>query len=142
MKLSVWAKQNGLSYKGAYRMWKVGQLPVPAEQLPTGTILVRPSVVTPDSGVALYARVSSSDQKPDLERQVARLAVYAAENGWRVMEIVKEVGTGLGNSQKIFPHPSEPGHGKTRKNTEDSFSVSSVSFRGSVLLRGQSDDPS
>ena len=75
MKLSAWAKQNGLSYKGAYRMWKAGQLPVPAEQLPTGTILVHPPITTTDGGVALYARVSSADQKPDLERQVARLAV-------------------------------------------------------------------
>ncbi len=100
MKLSVWAKQNGLSYKGAYRMWKAGQLPVPAEQLPTGTILVHPSVVMPESGVALYARVSSSDQKPDLERQVARLAVYAAENGLRVIAIVKEVGSGVNDHRR------------------------------------------
>jgi len=27
----------------------------------------------------------------------------------------------LGNSQKIVPYLSKPGHGKTRKNTEDSF---------------------
>src|SRR5215469_11185497 len=37
MKLSQWAKEQGLTYKGAWRMWKAGQLPVPAEQLPTGT---------------------------------------------------------------------------------------------------------
>ena len=100
MKLNVWAKQNGLSYKGAYRMWKAGQLPVPAEQLPTGTILVRPPVAAPEGGVALYARVSSADQKPDLERQVARLAVYAAEKNWRVTEIVKEVGSGLNGHRR------------------------------------------
>lgn len=100
MKLSVWAKQNGLSYKGAYRMWKAGQLPVLAEQLPTGTILVHPPVAAPEGGVALYARVSSADQKPDLERQVARLAVYAAEKNWRVTEIVKEVGSGLNGHRR------------------------------------------
>lgn len=100
MKLNVWAKQNGLSYKGAYRMWKAGQLPVPAEQLPTGTILVHPPVAAPEGGVALYARVSSADQKPDLERQVARLAVYAAEKNWRVTEIVKEVGSGLNGHRR------------------------------------------
>lgn len=76
-------------------MWKAGQLPVPAEQLPTGTIIVHPPVVATEGGVALYARVSSADQKPDLERQVARLAVYAAEKSWRVTEIVQEVGSGL-----------------------------------------------
>ena len=100
MKLSAWAKQNGLSYKGAYRMWKAGQLPVPAEQLPTGTILVHPPVTMSERGVALYARVSSADQKPDLERQVARLAVYAAENSLRVAEVVKEIGSGLNGHRR------------------------------------------
>lgn len=100
MKLSVWAKQNGLSYKGAYRMWKAGQLPAPVEQLPTGTILVHPPVAATGGGVALYARVSSADQKPDLERQVARLAVYAAEKSLRVTEIVKEVGSGLNGHRR------------------------------------------
>ena len=76
-------------------MWKAGQLPVPAEQLPTGTIIVHPPVTTTEGGVALYARVSSADQKPDLERQIARLAVYAAEQSWRVTEVVREIGSGL-----------------------------------------------
>jgi len=31
-----------------------------------------------DAGVALYARVSSHDQKKDLEAQIGRLAVFAA----------------------------------------------------------------
>ena len=59
-------------------MWRAGKLPFPAEQLPTGTILVHPPVTATEGGVALYARVSSSDQKADLDRQVARLAEFAA----------------------------------------------------------------
>ena len=81
-------------------MWKAGQLPVPAEQLPTGTIIVYPPITTTDGGVALYARVSSADQKPDLERQVARLAVYAAEHHWRVTEVIKEIGSGLNGHRR------------------------------------------
>ena len=100
MKLSVWAKSQGLRYETAWKMWKTGRLPVPAEQLPTGTIIVHPPVTPTEGGVALYARVSSADQKPDLERQVARLAVYAAEKGWRVTEIVKEVGSGLNGQRR------------------------------------------
>ncbi len=46
-------------------------------------------------GVALYARVSSHDRKGDLERQVARLAEWAAERKMRVVRVVKEVGSGL-----------------------------------------------
>ena len=58
VKLSQWAKEQGLTYKGAWRMWKAGQLPVPAEQLPTGTIIVK-QIKAPAPAVGLYARVAS-----------------------------------------------------------------------------------
>jgi predicted site-specific integrase-resolvase len=41
MKLSEWARQQGLTYKTAWRMFHDGNLPVPAEQLSTGTIVVQ-----------------------------------------------------------------------------------------------------
>jgi predicted site-specific integrase-resolvase len=40
MKLADWARQNGLTYKTAWRMWKTGKLPVRAEQMPTGSVIV------------------------------------------------------------------------------------------------------
>jgi putative resolvase len=53
MKLNVWAKTQGLSYRGAYRMWKSGQLPVLTEQLPPGTIIVHPPAAALEGGIAL-----------------------------------------------------------------------------------------
>lgn len=44
-------------------MWKAGTLPVPSKQLATGTVIVHAGALA--AGVALYARVSSSDQKAD-----------------------------------------------------------------------------
>jgi predicted site-specific integrase-resolvase len=76
VKLSQWAKEQGLTYKGAWRMWKAGQLPVPAEQLPTGTIIVK-EIKAPSHAVGLYARVSSSEPRKDLEAQLGRLVVYS-----------------------------------------------------------------
>ena len=43
----------------------------------------------------LYARVSAHDQRADLDRQVARLAGWAAEQRIGVAEVVREVGSGL-----------------------------------------------
>lgn len=40
MRLTDWAKANGISYQSAWRMWKAGTLPVPAEQFPTGAVIV------------------------------------------------------------------------------------------------------
>ena len=54
-------------------------MPVSWRQLPSGTILVDAPVDEQPSAVALYARVSSHDQRNDLDRQLARLSQYAAE---------------------------------------------------------------
>ena len=67
-------------------------MPAPARQLPTGTILVDPPQTVGPAQVALYGRVSSSDQKEDLERQINRLSRYAAEHGL-VVRTIAEVGS-------------------------------------------------
>ena len=102
MKLSVWAKQQGIAYKSAWRMWKLGQLPMPAEQLPTGTVIVHPPMENVEGGAALYARVSSAEQRRDLDRQVARLSEFAASQKLRVVEVVKEVGSGLNGHRRAI----------------------------------------
>lgn len=98
MKLSTWARQQGISYKTAWRMWKFGTLPVSAEQLPTGTIGVHAERC--GRGVALCARVSSAAQKVDLDRQLARLAEFAASQGLVVVDVVEEIGSGLSRHRK------------------------------------------
>lgn len=99
MKLSVWAKEKGISYKTAWRWWKAGTMPVPVEQLPSGTVIVHePKVIS--GGVALYARVSSADQKMDLDRQLARLLEFALAQKMPVVASVKEIGSGLNGHRK------------------------------------------
>jgi len=108
MKLSVWAKQQGLTYAGAWKMFRAGNLPIRAEQLPSGTILVFPPEAKAQ-GVALYARVSSADQKDDLDRQISRLSEYAASNRMLVIEIVREIGSGLnGHRPRLLKLLSNP----------------------------------
>lgn len=101
MRLSAYAKKMGVSYKTAFRWWKAGRLD--AYQLETGTIIVRDPVPTETSpNVALYARVSSNDQKEDLERQVQRLKDYAASRGYQVTKVVSELASGLNESRPQF----------------------------------------
>lgn len=45
MKLSEWAKKQGICYKTAWRWFKAGKLPVKAIQTITGTILVEENEV-------------------------------------------------------------------------------------------------
>lgn len=103
MKLSVWAKKQGISYKTAWRWWKAGTMPVPVEQLTSGTIIVHPakSVANNSFGnVALYARVSSADQKADLDRQFDRLSEYALAHKMSVVDSVKEIGSGFNGHRR------------------------------------------
>ena len=56
----------------------------------------------PPGRTVLYARVSSADQKEDLDRQVERLRKWAADWGVEV-EVVAEVGSGLnGRRRKLL----------------------------------------
>jgi putative resolvase len=98
MKLSDWARQQGISDITAWRWFRAGKLPVPARQLPTGTILVE--APPPEGATVLYARVSSADQKEDLERQVQRLQAFAREQGWAEVRVVTEIGSGLNGKRK------------------------------------------
>ena len=101
MKLSEYARQIGVTYKTAYRMFKRGELD--AYQLPSGTIVVNePKPVTAGQGVALYARVSSHDQKADAQRQLERLRDYAAARGYKVTNEVVEVASGLNDQRPKF----------------------------------------
>lgn len=94
MRLSQYAKKMGVSYKTAFRWWKAGKLD--AYQLDTGTIIVRePAQPQEATQIALYARVSSVDQKEDLERQMQRLKDYAAARGYQVSKTVSELASGL-----------------------------------------------
>jgi len=99
VKLSDWAKREGIHYQTAWKWFKQGTLPVPARQTATGTILVAEPAVDGAVGVALYARVSSSDQREDLDRQVGRLAAWATQHGLGVTSAVAEVGSGLNGSR-------------------------------------------
>jgi predicted site-specific integrase-resolvase len=66
-------------------------------------IIVRDPVATEASThVALYARVSSNDQKEDLERQVQRLKDYAASRGYQVTKVVSELASGLNDTRPKF----------------------------------------
>ncbi|HUZ48730.1 MAG TPA: IS607 family transposase [Candidatus Dormibacteraeota bacterium] len=100
MKLADWARRQGISYTTAWRWVKNDAMPVPWKQLAGGTILVDAPIDEKPSAIALYARVSSHDQRNDLDRQLARLATYAASHDLHVVEAVAEVGSGLNGKRR------------------------------------------
>jgi putative resolvase len=91
----------GIHVTTAYRWYREGTLPVPARKVGR-LILVSPEAAAgPERPAAagLYARVSSHDQKADLDRQVARLSSWAAQAGLPVARIEAEVGSGVNGTR-------------------------------------------
>jgi putative resolvase len=81
--LTEWARLQGIHPQTAYRWFREGTLPVPAVRVNSRSVLVAPdAAITPaHGGTGLCARVSSHDQRADLDRQVARLTSWAAQSG-------------------------------------------------------------
>lgn len=53
-----------------------------------------------NDSVAIYARVSSSENKENLYRQRERLENYCAAKGYKVIKTVEEIGSGLNDNRK------------------------------------------
>lgn len=98
IKLSQWAEENAVSKLTAWRMIQDGRLI--ANRNPAGRYFITVDDGDPDRTVAIYARVSSTELKSDLDRQVARLATYAATNSLKIDKIVTEVGSGLNDHRR------------------------------------------
>jgi predicted site-specific integrase-resolvase len=101
MKLKDYAQQQGISYRTAWRCWKAGRLP--GMQMPTGTILLTPAEAPATEAkaqrVAIYARVSSAENKGNLDSQAERLVAYCAARGYEVAKVVKEIGSGVNDAR-------------------------------------------
>jgi putative resolvase len=70
-------------------------MPVPVIKTATGRYLVLEHATEKDIRTVAYCRVSSADQKSDLERQAGRVVTAATGMGLAVAEVVTEIGSGL-----------------------------------------------
>ena len=85
------------------RRWEEGGVITPAKRTPKGTRLYSLQellgVNDLSSPTIAYARVSSSDQMEDLERQHAVLEAFCNKNGWQT-EIIRDLGSGMNSNKK------------------------------------------
>ena len=98
MKLSDYAKSKGVTVR-TVRNWYYKGL-VKFEWTPTNRVMV---IIDEDEikkmNVAVYARVSSSENKSNLETQKQRLISYANARGYNVSKCVVEIGSGLNDNR-------------------------------------------
>ena len=103
MKLSDWAKQQGIHYNTAYRWFKSGKLPVESYQTLTQTIMVKEDLkIDSINNVVIYGRVSSHDKKQDLNRQIERCEEYCRVKGYSIKKVYKEIASGMNDNRIQF----------------------------------------
>ena len=101
MKLSKWAKIQGIGYLTAYRWFKSGRLPVKGYQTASGTIIVQEETLATTNGkTVIYFRVSSYSKKTDLENQLRRCEDFCIANGWVISKSYKEIASGMNDQRK------------------------------------------
>lgn len=123
MNLATWAERNGVARVTAYRWFRAGLLPVSAQRVGRLILVGEPSGDTgPRSWTAVYARVSSADQKADLDRQVARVTAWATAEQIPVDKEGIEVGSALdGHRRKFLALLRDPSVGRIVVEHRDRF---------------------
>ena len=109
MKLSEWAKKQGITYRTAWGHFNKGLIPN-AYQLPTGTVVVPDEQTeSKDDYTVVYARVSSSQNRKNLKTQAERISQFCGAKGWVVKSIVTECASGLNdNRPKLLKTLKDP----------------------------------
>jgi len=101
MKLSDYAKQMGVRYETAWRWYRDGK--IQGRRIGLHTIIITEGQEEPQSAtsqqVAIYARVSSAENKSNLDSQAERLVAYCAARGYQVAKVVTEVGSGINDAR-------------------------------------------
>ncbi|MCD6357883.1 MAG: IS607 family transposase [Thermoproteales archaeon] len=100
-------KRLGISFITLKRWIYSGK--IRAVKTPTGRWMIPESEIekiisgregTREVRAIIYARVSSTDQKSDLERQVQYLTAYCADKGYKVVDVLSDVASGLKTNRK------------------------------------------
>lgn len=101
IKLSEYAKNHSVTYRTAWNRFNAGKIPN-SFKADDGHVVIE--VINNKnidlSKVAIYTRVSSNENKKNLEAQTIRLKNYAMAKGYQITHVVKEVGSGINDNRK------------------------------------------
>ena len=98
-KISQYAKRYGVSTRTVWNWMYQGKVQFERDKDGKHIKIIEDEDKPIHDHVAIYARVSSSENKPNLERQKERLESYCAARGYKVIKTVCEVGSGLNDKR-------------------------------------------
>lgn len=97
-KISQYAKLNNVGYRTVWNWINAGKVKI--ERTETNRVLIVIDDEKKEEKVAIYCRVSSSENKDNLEKQKERVLNYCAAKGYQIEKMVCEVGSGLNDGRK------------------------------------------
>ena len=103
IKASEYAKKMSLNVRTVYRYYHNGKIKGYQDK-ETGTIFILNPFKSKNENnlknkVVLYARVSSSENKTNLESQLERLRLFASAKGYQIVKEIKDIGSGLNDNR-------------------------------------------
>lgn len=99
VKLSQFAKNQGITYQSAWKMWARGE--IDGIKLESGTILVsgwaNSETTTPK--IVIYIRVNDPKLLNTVQAQIDEAEAYCEERNYEIVDIVTEVASGINYSK-------------------------------------------
>ena len=96
-KISTYAKIHGVTTRTIWNWCYKGLLKT--ERDSTNHIWIVEDETSKNYNVAVYTRVSSAENKNNLDTQTNRVVSYCNAKGYKVAKVVKEVGSGLNDKR-------------------------------------------
>lgn len=103
IKLSEYARQNGVTYKTAWNRFNANKIEN-AYKDSLGNVLIKiyKNHKFNLKDVAIYCRVSNHSAKDNLVRQSERLVDYSIKNGFNVVKVVNEIASGMNDNRPLL----------------------------------------
>lgn len=98
-KISQYAKRYDVSTRTVWNWMYQGKVKFEKEPDGKHIRIIEDEDKKLTDAVAIYARVSSSENKNNLERQKERLENYCAAKGYKILKTVTEIGSGLNDKR-------------------------------------------
>ena len=97
VKISDYAKMHGVTYRTVWNWIKNGEVVITKNA--HGRNFIELGEKCQEKNVGIYCRVSSSENKNNLEKQKQRMVDYCAAKGYQIQKIVCEIGSGLNDGR-------------------------------------------
>ena len=99
-KISEYARLNKVTVRTIWNWIRLGKVKIETSVTGRHLIIEEDYEANQRKLVAVYARVSSSENKDNLEKQADRLISYANAKGYKIEKVIKEMGSGLNDERK------------------------------------------